>query len=160
MNARTLKKHLKYKIPQIKLAIIREPITDPLPHIQTPEDFQDYLLPMRHLAEEHFVTLHLNVRMQIIGYHLVSQGTVSSSLVHPREVFKAALLSNASSVVLAHNHPSGSPLASPDDISTTKQLIAAGKIMGVDVIDHLIVTDQAVYSIRESHPDLFESSPV
>ena len=69
---------------------------------------------------------------------------------------KAALLSNAHSIVLAHNHPSGSPEPSSDDLETTKQLIAAGKIMGVQVIDHLIVTDTAIYSIRESHPLLFE----
>lgn len=156
MNARTLKKHLKYKIPQIKLAIIREPSTEPLPFINTPQDFEDYFLPMRHLSEEHFVTLHLNVRNQVIGYHLVSQGTVSASLVHPREVYKAALLSNACAVVLAHNHPSGSPQPSADDLKTTEQLVAAGKIMGVDVLDHLIVTDTAIYSLRETYPLLFE----
>lgn len=155
MNTRTLKKHLRYKIPQIKLALIKEPSAD-LPLIQTPADFADYLLPMKHLSEEHFITLHLNTRLQVIGYHLVSQGTVSSSLVHPREVYKAALLSNAYSVVLAHNHPSGSPNPSPDDIQTTIQLVAAGKIMQVRVMDHLIVTDRNIYSMRESHPQLFE----
>lgn len=156
MNTLALTNHLTYKIPQIKLALIKEPTAEPLPQIQTPADFEDYLLPMKHLPEEHFVTLHLNVRFQVIGYHVVSQGTVSSSLVHPREVYKAALLSNAYSVVLAHNHPSGSPEPSCDDLETTKQLVAAGKIMGVQVIDHLIVTDRAIYSIRESHPQLFD----
>jgi len=109
-----------------------------------------------HKSEEHFITLHLNTRLQVIGYHLVSQGTVSASLVHPREVYKAALLSNAYSVVLAHNHPSGSPDPSPDDIETTIQLVAAGKIMQVRVMDHLIVTDRTIYSMRETHPHLFE----
>lgn len=155
MNTRTLKKHLRYKIPQIKLALIKEPSAD-LPLIQTPADFADYLLPMKHLSEEHFITLHLNTRNQVIGYHLVSQGTVSASLVHPREVFKAALLSNAFSIVLAHNHPSGSPYPSMDDLETTEQLISAGKIMNVRVVDHLIVTDSDIYSIREIEPALFE----
>lgn len=157
MNARALKRHFKYKIPQLKLCILREPESAPMPLIRTPADLEQYLLPMRHLSEEHFVTLHLSTIHQVIGYHLVSQGTLSASLVHPREVFKAALLSNAFSIVLAHNHPSGSITASPDDIQTTKQLVHAGKIMGVTVLDHLIVTDTGVYSIRESHPDLFEN---
>lgn len=157
MNARALKRHLKYKIPQLKLCILREPESAPMPEIHTPADFEQYLLPMRHLSEEHFVTLHLSSIHKVIGYHLVSQGTLSSSLVHPREVFKAALLSNAYTIVLAHNHPAGSITASPDDIQTTKQLVDAGKIMGVTVLDHLIVTDSGVYSIRESHPELFES---
>jgi DNA repair protein RadC len=157
MNARALKRHLKYKIPQLKLCILREPESAPMPLIRSPEDFEQYLLPMRHLSEEHFVTLHLSSIHQVIGYHLVSQGTLSSSLAHPREVFKAALLSNAYAIVLAHNHPAGSMLASPDDIQTTKQLVHAGKIMGVTVLDHLIVTHTGVYSIRENHPDLFES---
>lgn len=157
MNARALKRHLQYKIPQLKLCILREPASAPMPHIRTPEDLGEYLLPMRNLSEEHFVTLHLSSIHQVIGYHLVSQGTLSSSLVHPREVFKAALLSNAYTIVLAHNHPAGSAAASPDDIETTKQLVAAGKIMGVTVLDHLIVTHTAIFSIRENHPDLFES---
>lgn len=158
MNARLLKRHLEYKIPQLKLCILREPADAPMPYIRTPADFEQYLLPMRHLSEEHFVTLHLSTVHQVIGYHLVSQGTLSSSLVHPREVFKAALLSNAYSIVLAHNHPSGTITASPDDLKTTAQLVQAGKIMGVTVLDHLIVADSGVYSIRENHPDLFDES--
>lgn len=155
MNTRTLKKHLRYKIPQIKLAILREPSTAPMPAITTPQDIEPYLEPMRHLAEEHFVALHLDVRNRIIGYHVVSHGTVSSSLVHPREVFKAGLLSNAYSLIVAHNHPSGSTRPSPDDLDTTRQLIAAGKVLGVTILDHLIVTFSEVVSIRESCPDLF-----
>lgn len=157
MNARTLKKHLRYKIPQLRLALIREPDAPPAPAIRTPADAHEYLQPMKRLAEEHFVTLHLNARYEVIGYHLVSQGTVSASLVHPREVYKAALLSNAYAVLLAHNHPGGSSTASPEDIETTAQLIRAGTIMGVSVVDHLIVTHRDIYSIRESHPHLFET---
>jgi DNA repair protein RadC len=69
MNTRTLKKHLKYKIPQIKLAILREPASQPLPTIHTPGDIEQYLEPMKHLSEEHFVALHLNARNQVSGYH-------------------------------------------------------------------------------------------
>ncbi|MBX9719948.1 MAG: hypothetical protein K2X81_01010 [Candidatus Obscuribacterales bacterium] len=157
MNARTLKKHLKYKIPQIKLAILREPSQEPAPAIRTPADIEQYLEPMKHMSEEHFVALHLDARNQVTGYHVVSHGTVSTSLVHPREVFKAVLLSNAVSIIVAHNHPAGSSTPSKDDLDTTKQLVDAGALLGIAILDHVIVTYQAVYSIREDYPYLFES---
>lgn len=155
MNTRLLKRHLKYKIPQIKLALLREPTQEPLPKINTPSDLEQYVEPMKLLSEEHFVALHLDARHQITGYHVVSHGTVSSSLVHPREVFKAALLSNAYTIVVAHNHPAGSTEPSEDDLATTKQLVAAGDMLGVKILDHLIVTYKQVKSLRESYPQLF-----
>lgn len=156
MNARTLKQQLKYKIPQLKLALIREPQSAPMPQINTPQDFEPYLAPMRCLSEENFVAFHLNPRNQVIGYHLVSQGTVSASLVHPREVFKAALLSNAYSILVAHNHPSGNSSPSPDDLDTSSIIVQAARIMNIHILDHLIVTDSDIYSIREHYPNLFE----
>ena len=156
MNTRTLKKHLKYKIPQIKLAILREPTAEPLPVIRTPDDLEQYLEPMKYLPEENFVSLHLSAKNSLIGYHVSSHGTLSASLVHPREVFKAALLSNAHCIVVAHNHPSGSLDPSADDLNTTRQLIAAGKLLGVEILDHVIVSYRAIASIRESHPHLFQ----
>ena len=155
MNTRTLKRHLKYKIPQIKLAILREPSSEPLLAIRTPCDLEQYLEPMKHLSEEHFVALHLNARNQVTGYHVVSHGTVSASLVHPREVFKAAILNNAYCIVVAHNHPAGSTDPSPEDLDTTRQLLSAGKLLGIEILDHLIVSYRGVTSIRESHPHLF-----
>lgn len=156
MNTRTLKKHLKYKIPEIKLAILREPTSEPLPAIRTPTDLEQYLEPMKHLAEEHFVALHLNAKHNVTGYHVVSHGTVSASLVHPREVFKAAVLSNSYCIVVAHNHPAGSTEPSHEDLDTTSQLVAAGRLLGITVIDHLIVSFRGVASIRESYPHLFQ----
>ena len=155
MNTRALKKHLKYTIPQIRLAIVREPASRPLPAICTPDDVEHYLAPMKLLSEEHFVSLHLNAKNQVLGYHVVSHGTVSASLVHPREVFKAAILNNASSIIVAHNHPGGSTDPSPDDIRTTRQIVDAGRLLDVRVIDHVIVTYKEIVSIRESHPNLF-----
>jgi DNA repair protein RadC len=155
MNTRALKKHLKYKIPQIKLAILREPTSQPLPAICTPDDLEQYLEPMKHLSEEQFVSLHLSARNEVIGFHVVSHGSLSASLVHPREVFKAALLSNAYCMVIAHNHPAGSTEPSSEDLVTTKQLVSAGNLLGVHILDHLIVTYRKVSSIRESHPHLF-----
>ena len=156
MNARKLKQHLKYTIPQIRLALVREPSdAKELSPIRTPADLERYLEPMKHLSEEHFVSLHLDAKHNVIGYHLVSQGTVSSSLVHPREVFKAALLTNSSRIIVAHNHPSGNTTPSEDDKLTTSSLVKAGEILGVEVLDHLIVSFRDMFSIRENYPELF-----
>jgi DNA repair protein RadC len=84
MNTRTLKKHLKYKIPQIKLAILREPTSEPLPAIRTPDDLEQYLEPMKYMSEEHFIALHLNAKNQVMGYHVVSHGTLSALFIREK----------------------------------------------------------------------------
>ena len=78
------------------------------------------------------------------------------SLVHPREVFKAAILNNAYSIIVAHNHPSGSTDASPEDCQTTRQLVDVGKMIGVPIVDHLIVSFRGMLSVRENYPHLFD----
>ena len=108
-----------------------------------------------HNPEEHFVTFHLDAKFQVIGYNEVSKGTVSASLVHPREVFKAALLSNSTAIICAHNHPSGIVKPSNEDIETTKTLIRAGEILGVQVLDHVIVGGADLYSLRENRPEIW-----
>jgi DNA repair protein RadC len=100
-------------------------------------------------AKEHFKLILLNPRNKIIGISTISIGTLNASLVHPREVFKDALMHTAASVVLAHNHPSGDPEPSEDDITITKRLIEAGKILGVEVIDHIIVGKNGFFSFKE-----------
>ena len=90
-------------------------------------------------AKEHFKLLLLNTRNRIIGIAPISVGTVSASLVHPREVFKAAIGHGASSVVLVHNHPSGNPEPSDDDIALTRRLADAGRLLGIEVLDHIII---------------------
>ena len=91
MNTKTLEKHLKYIVPEMRLALIRETSVKPQ-MIRHPADVEKFIEPLRHYSEEHFVSFHLDAKNQVIGYHMVSHGTVSASLVHPREVFKAALL--------------------------------------------------------------------
>ena len=90
-------------------------------------------------AEEVFAIATLDVKNKVTGVFEVSTGTLTSSLVTPREVFKRAILQNAAGIVLAHNHPSGVADASSDDISVTKKLQKAGKIMGINVVDHIII---------------------
>lgn len=94
---------------------------------------------------EHFVVLLLDTQNQIIGIHTVTVGTLDASLIHPREVFKPAILANAASLLLAHNHPSGDPAPSAEDRTVTRQLAAAGALIGIEVMDHIIVGDELRY---------------
>jgi DNA repair protein RadC len=100
-------------------------------------------------AKEHFKLILLNSRNKKIGISTISVGTLTTSLVHPREVFKEALAHSAASVILAHNHPSGDPEPSEDDLKITRKLVESGKILGVEVIDHIIVGKNNHYSFRE-----------
>lgn len=100
-------------------------------------------------AKEHFKLILLNTRNKIIGISTVSIGTLNTSLVHPREIFKEAIIHNAASVVLAHNHPSGDTEPSENDLTITKRLAEAGKILGIEVLDHIIVTKAGFFSFKE-----------
>jgi len=100
-------------------------------------------------AQEVFGILILDSKNKIVAVHEVSRGALNSSLVHPREVFKPAVLHNAAAIICFHNHPSGDPLPSKEDIETTKRLIKAGKIMGIEVLDHIIVGDDVYASLKE-----------
>lgn len=93
----------------------------------------------------------LSTRFDMVAYHELSRGTVDSAMVHPRDVFRTALLAHASSIVVAHNHPSGDPTPSPDDIVLTKRLKEAGDLIGVSLADHMIVSASGrYYSFKES----------
>ena len=98
---------------------------------------------------EVFAILCLSTKHRVIAYHEVSRGTLDTTLVHPREVFKAALLANAAAILLTHNHPSGDPAPSPDDMALTRRLTDAGKLLGVDVLDHIVIGDGRYVSFRE-----------
>ncbi len=103
-------------------------------------------------AQEVFGILILNTKNKIVAVHEVSRGSLSSALVHPREVFKPAVLHNAAAIICFHNHPSGDPEPSRDDIEVTKRLVEAGKIMGIEVLDHIIVGEDRYVSLKETSP--------
>ncbi len=100
-------------------------------------------------AKEHFKLILLNSRNKIIGISTVSIGSLNASIVHPREVFKDAIIHNAHSVILVHNHPSGDHEPSEDDLTITKRLTEAGKILGIEVIDHIIISKNGFFSFKE-----------
>jgi len=100
---------------------------------------------LEHEDREHFVTLMLDVRNRVIGIHTVSIGNLNSAIVSPREVFKAAILANAASIILGHNHPSGDTTPSPEDIQVTEVLHQAGKLLHIDVLDHVIIGERGAF---------------
>lgn len=103
---------------------------------------------MRHLDREHFRALLLNTRHQVIRVATVSVGGLSSAPVHPREVFKDAIKHGAAAIIVVHNHPSGDPEPSRDDVTITEQLRAAGRLVGIEVLDHIIIGDGKYISLR------------
>ncbi|MBL0175391.1 MAG: DNA repair protein RadC [Ignavibacteria bacterium] len=118
--------------------------------VQGPEDVaQRYIPIMRDLPTERFIALLLNNAGRVIREHLISQGSVSASIVHPREVFHAAVTEHASAIILLHNHPSGVRTASHEDRAVTKQLIEAGRLMDIPIRDHVIICGSGYVSFAE-----------
>lgn len=106
----------------------------------------DELIPLK---QEHFLALYLDTKNQVIKKQMVSKGTLNASLVHPREVFNPAVKASANSIILVHNHPSGDPTPSKEDETVTKNLVDAGELLGISVLDHVVIGDGEFISLRE-----------
>lgn len=120
------------------------------PLIHTPADAAHLLMDeMRYLDREHFRTISLNTKNRVLAIDNVAVGSLNSSFVHPREVFKGPVRRSAAAVILVHNHPSGDPSPSLEDIQVTRRLVEAGKILGIEVLDHLILGDGSFVSMKE-----------
>ncbi|MGO4546200.1 DNA repair protein RadC [Paenibacillus sp. 2TAB23] len=118
--------------------------------VRNPKDAADYVMEdLRYLKKEHFVCLFLNTKNHIIGRETLSVGTLNASLVHPREVFRAAISRSSASIICIHNHPSGDPTPSPEDIALTRRLAEAGQLVGIEVLDHLVIGDGRFVSLKE-----------
>lgn len=118
--------------------------------VRSPED--GYQLMKLFLADkdrEHFIVVSLDTKNQPVSINVCHIGSLNTSIVHPREVMKSAILSNASSIIVGHNHPSGLPEPSKEDIEVTRRLAETGKIIGIDVLDHIIVGDESFISLKE-----------
>ncbi|KMM37749.1 RadC family protein [Guptibacillus hwajinpoensis] len=118
--------------------------------IRSPEDGANYVMEdMRFLSQEHFVCLYLNTKNQVLHRQTVFVGSLNASIVHPREVFREAFRRSAASLICFHNHPSGDPTPSREDIEVTKRLAECGKMLGIDMLDHIIIGDQKFISLKE-----------
>jgi DNA repair protein RadC len=117
--------------------------------IRGPDDVFAAVGPkLRREQREHFVVLLLNARHEVLALETVSVGSLNASIVHPREVFKPAVLASAASIVLVHNHPSGDPEPSEEDLTITKRLVECGDLLGIGVLDHVIIAGRGVVSFR------------
>lgn len=118
--------------------------------IRSPEDGANYVMEdMRFLSQEHFVCLYLNTKNQVIHRQTIFIGSLNASIVHPREVYKEAFRRSAASIIAIHNHPSGDPSPSKEDIEVTKRLVECGRIIGIELLDHLIIGEQKFVSLKE-----------
>ena len=121
------------------------------PRLTTPRELASHLLPQYGAGVvEQFGIVMLDTKHRVIRIKIVSSGSLDSTVVHPREVFREATSASAAAIVLFHNHPSGDPTPSPDDLVLTTRMVNAGDIMGIDVVDHLILADQKYFSLVES----------
>lgn len=118
--------------------------------IHGPEDVYHFAAPhFRNEQKEHFAIMMLNTKNHIIGLRDISIGSLTASIVHPREVFREALKYPVASIILLHNHPSGDPSPSREDIAVTERLVKAGKVMDIPVLDHIVLGDNRFVSLKE-----------
>lgn len=119
--------------------------------ILSPEDVWEQLKDIRNHKKEHFVIFYLDTRNQEICREIISIGTLNESLVHPREVFEPAIRNSAAQIIIAHNHPSGNPDPSEEDVKITAKLVEAGKLLGIELFDHIIVTKESFLSMSKEN---------
>ncbi|MBS1267133.1 MAG: hypothetical protein MAG795_01105 [Candidatus Woesearchaeota archaeon] len=120
--------------------------------IESSEDVASIVFPkLRFIKKEKFMGIYLDSRNSVIKIETISVGNLNSSVIHPRELFKAAIQSSANSVIIAHNHPSGNPSPSKEDIYITKKIVSAGKVVGIPVLDHIIIGEEDYISMAEKN---------
>lgn len=117
--------------------------------IDNPKSAEIYLRRVMSFQQEEFWTLALASNLKLIEARLLFLGTVDACLVHPRDIFRFAFIANASQIMIAHNHPSGDSNPSPEDLQMTKRLVDIGRLTGVPVIDHIIVTEKSILSLKK-----------
>lgn len=118
--------------------------------IRSPKDAARLMMEeMRYHNKEHFVCLFLNTKNHVIGKETLSIGSLNASIVHPREVFREAIRRSSASIICVHNHPSGDPTPSQEDVQMTQRLVEAGEIVGIEVLDHIVIGDKQFISLKE-----------
>lgn len=117
---------------------------------QSPRDVANYFMEdLRHKKMEQFVVIYLDTKCKCLGYEAISKGSLNASIVHPREVYKGAILKSAYSIIALHNHPSGDPTPSREDIQITNKLKSSGEMLGIGLLDHIIIGDGLFISLKE-----------
>ena len=139
-----------YGIPIYRVALVRESTIQHYGQLRSSADVSHLL--RQYLADtdrEHFVVFLLDKKNKVIGINTVSVGSLDATIVKPPEVFKVAILANTAAIICGHNHPSGDPAPSPEDRAMTKRLVEGGKLLGIDVLDHIIVGHDGFYSFAD-----------
>jgi len=142
---------MMYRIPRYKITLVRDGSQpSEVKQINSPQEAVSLLRAYLEGADrEHFCVALLDIKNRVIGINTVSVGSLNATVVHPREVFKPAVLANAAGVILFHNHPSGDPTPSREDVELTGRMVQAGDILGICVHDHLVVTEEGYASLKE-----------
>ncbi len=147
---RELTDNPRYERFAVRLALVREPgLRRSAPVLGSPESVAAAFRGMKELDRECLAVALLDVKNRLAGVHAVHVGSSRQSLVDPVDVFKAAILANASAIVVVHNHPSGDPTPSQEDIQTTRRLQRAGEVLGIHVLDHVVIAEDGFVSLRE-----------
>ncbi len=125
------------------------PDGDQIPLVRGPENIYELTRDIRNLNREHFVGFYLNSRNQVLRREIISIGSLNASIVHPREVFVPAIAVSAANLILAHNHPSGDPTPSEEDLAITRRIQEAGRLLGIELLDHVVVARETYASFKE-----------
>lgn len=154
MSAETVVPILTRRIRRVRIELVRDKsVTFPLDGRSLTNHHEVVLAAnaiLRDADRENMLVLHLNNRHAVNAYEVVGVGTVEAVLAHPREVFKSAILSNATAIALAHNHPSGDPTPSEEDIVMTRRMLEASHVLGIRLIDHVIIGYESYISLRQT----------
>ena len=143
---------MSYRLPRYKVTLAREgSCVSAHNAIRSPEDiFAIMAQEYENAVVETAQMLALDTKNKIIGVFTISTGSLNASIIHPRDVFQRAILSNAAAVVLVHNHPSGDPTPSPEDMELTRRLVEAGKMLDIEVLDHVVIGEGRFVSLKEA----------
>ncbi len=152
------------EVKAIKLLVIGEIIKrvnqnkvyKQLNKVLSPIDIYEYTKEYKDQLQENFILLSLNTKNEILSKKVIFKGSLNMVSIHPREIMKEAILNSANQIVIVHNHPSGNLDASKEDIEVTKRLVLASRLIGIELIDHVIISNQGYNSLRKIKPKLFE----
>lgn len=139
-----------YRLTQYKVSLVKDSsvMAEGSKRISSVDDVVRIAQDMTLLDREQLRAIYVNSRHDVIGWEVVSQGTLTASLAHPREIFKGAILASAAGVILIHNHPSGDPSPSEEDMRLTRRIVEAGRILGIELLDHCILAERGSYSFK------------